>query len=322
MRANHKECGCDYTTDMSNAGDKLKVILLANRQKPAVVTALATFRPWLASRVELLAEPDITTLTREEARTLPTADLILVLGGDGTILAQARHMVDMGAPLLGVNFGKLGFLAEFSLDDVFKHWKLIEARACRISRRLMIRTSVYDTPNCVQAAAGAPPRTLRYQAIALNDAVITAGAPFRTIDLALQFDPQKHASHATTFTSDGVIVATPSGSTAYNLSAGGPIVSSDMGALVITAMCPHSLAFRPIVVDADCEVVLRLDRLNSGTTLVIDGQLSHPLATGQEVVIERYERPLLLAQNPDLNYWKMLAKKLHWAAKPRGVSTQ
>jgi NAD+ kinase len=297
---------------MTQAAGPLKVILLANRQKPAVVAALTTFRPWLASRVQLLAEPDITTLTREQANTLPKADLILVLGGDGTILAQARHMVDMGAPMLGVNFGKLGFLAEFSLDDVHKHWALIEKRDLRISQRLMIQTTVYDRPARAK-------RVMRYQDIALNDAVITAGAPFRTIDLALMFDPEKYdGSHATTFTSDGVIVSTPSGSTAYNLSAGGPIVSSDLNALVITAMCPHSLAFRPLVVDAGCEVVLRLDRCNAGTTLVIDGQLSHPLAAGQEVVIQRYVRPLLLAQNPELNYWKMLAKKLHWAAKPRG----
>ena len=293
----------------------LKVILLANLQKPAVVTALTDFRPWLQSRVQLLAEPDITTLTREIASTLPKADLILVLGGDGTILAQARHMVDMGAPMLGVNFGKLGFLAEFSLEDVHKNWQLIEDRGCRVSHRMMITTAVYDRP---APEGGVDNRVPCYQAIALNDAVITAGAPFRTIDLAIQFDPRKNAGHATTFTSDGVIVATPSGSTAYNLSAGGPIVSSDLAAFVITAMCPHSLAFRPIVVDGNCEIVLRLDRCNAGTTLVIDGQLSHPVAAGQELVIQRYARPLLLAQNPDLNYWKMLAKKLHWAAKPRG----
>lgn len=294
----------------------LKVILLANRQKPAVVAAMADFRPWLAERVHILAEPDINTLTREIAHTLPPADLILVLGGDGTILAQARHMVDMGAPMLGVNFGKLGFLAEFSLDDVHKHWHLIETRQCRVSRRLMIQTSVYDRP--ATSDGKTEDRVLCYRAIALNDAVITAGAPFRTIDLALQFDPRTQSGHATTFTSDGVIVSTPSGSTAYNLSAGGPIVSPDLSALVITAMCPHSLAFRPIVVDAAGEVVLRLDRCNAGTALVIDGQLSHTLAAGQEIVIERYVRPLLLTQNPDLNYWKMLSKKLHWAAKPRG----
>jgi NAD+ kinase len=293
-----------------------RVLILANRQKPPVVAALDSFRPWLASHAEIVAEPDIAKLSREAAAALPRADLALVLGGDGTLLAQARNLIDLDLPILGINFGKLGFLAEYSLDDLRRHWGAIAADQVRRTRRVVIEVSVHDR----EARFGDPasPRPV-WESIAVNDAVITAGAPFRMIELELTIDPGPDTDGATTFMGDGVIVATPSGSTAYNLAAGGAIVSPDLDALCLTPICPHTLAFRPIVISATTPLLLRVNRANEGTTLVIDGQLPLNLRAGQQVFIRRHARPLILVHNPDLSYWKMLSKKMHWAARPRGA---
>jgi NAD+ kinase len=298
-----------------------RVLILANLAKPLVASALESLRPWLAERSDVVAEPDIETLTRESARTLPRADLALVLGGDGTLLAQARHVVDLGIPLLGVNFGKLGFLAEFSLDDLHRNWDTIVNDGCHTSHRLMLEVRTDGRPDPTEAdfapAPFEPTEHETIEAVALNDVVITAGPPFRMIELEVTVDIGQPNAGGTTFSGDGVIIATPSGSTAYNLSAGGPIVSPDLDALCITPLCPHSLAFRPIVASAPSGIRVLVKAANEGTTLVVDGQLPVKLGGGQEVLIHYHPRRLILVQNPALNYWKMLAKKMHWAARPR-----
>lgn len=289
----------------------MRVMILANHAKPQVTEALKAFRPWLAERAEIVAELNSAEVTAATAANLPAADLALVLGGDGTLLAQARALVDRPEPLLGVNFGKLGFLAEFSLADLKAHWDDIAAGRCRTSERMILDVEV------IGRRAGDQRGTPRFDCVALNDAVITAGPPFRMVELELLIDPNAHRGQPTIFSSDGVIVSTPSGSTAYNLAAGGPIVSPDVEAVCITPLCPHSLSFRPIVASAASTLNLRLRRANPGTTLVIDGQRSITLEEGDEVRISRDRRRLTLLHNPTLNYWKLLAEKLHWAARPR-----
>ncbi len=294
-----------------------RLILLANRDKVSVVDALVSLRPWLEKRAAIVAEPDPRELTRASAAQLPEADLAIVLGGDGTLLAQARQLVDRDIPLLGVNFGKLGFLAEFSVDTLMDHWDAIANRHCRMSERMLMQAAVYEAnvPDCGQNGDNAPPPV--FESLALNDAVITAGPPYRMIELALMIDPQVMRSSATVMAADGVIIATPSGSTAYNLAAGGPIVSPEVDAFCVTPLSPHTLAMRPLVVNARSSICVRVIRANEGTTLVIDGQQSRPLAAGQQLLVRQYPKRLRIVQNPDLNYWKMLAKKLGWAARPR-----
>jgi NAD+ kinase len=294
-----------------------RVILLANLDKAAVAEALVELRPWLERRAQIVAEPDSRSLTRISAAHLPEADLAIVLGGDGTLLAQARQLVDRDVPLLGVNFGKLGFLAEFSIEGLKEHWPAIAEGECLISRRLMMHVAVFgpDAPDC-----GSDPRSMPvpiFESLALNDAVITAGAPFRMIELALAIDPAIMRSSATAMSADGVIIATPSGSTAYNLAAGGPIVSPEVDAFCVTPLCPHTLAMRPLIVSAGSHICVRVIRANEGTTLVIDGQVSTPIAAGRQLLITRHPLRLKIVQNPELNYWKMLARKMGWAARPR-----
>jgi len=281
-----------------------RVVLLSNTSKPAVVDALATFRPWLSQRAEIVLDTDSRAEKKIDAERV---DLVIVLGGDGTLLAQARRAVDLGAPIVGVNLGKLGFLAEFSLDELKAQWDLVSGNRCPIDERVMIDATVF-------APGGDEPT---FRSLAMNDCVITAGPPYRMIELELTIGPDRRKSGGTVFGGDGVIVATPTGSTAYNASAGGPIVAPDVEAIVVTPICPQSLAFRSILAHGNDEVAIKLHQANQGTTLVIDGQVQHPMETGSVLRIRTYDKRIRLVTNPAVGYWKRLAKKMHWAARPR-----
>jgi len=294
-----------------------RVIILANASKRGVAEALEAFRPWLRERAELVAEPDTRHFDRAAAGGLPEADLVLVFGGDGTMIAQARHLVDLELPMIGINFGKLGFLAEFQLEDVKTYWDALARGELRRSQRVMLEVMVFEpgAADCRVDRLDATHR--RYHGLAANDVVLAAGPPFRMIEIEMAFDPTLEGGDGTVVSGDGVIVATPSGSTAYNLAAGGPIVSPEVDAFCVTPICPHSLAFRPTILHADSAILLRLRGANEGTTLVIDGQESLHLAEQEQVFLRRHEKTIHLLRNPRRSYWEMLAHKLHWAARPR-----
>ncbi len=282
---------------------KKKVLLISNLTKPAVVEALRTFRPWLEEHAEIVA--DLTGHSDQPVEA-PGAEIAIVLGGDGTLLAQARRIVDLGLPMVGVNFGKVGFLAEFSLDQLKHHWEEILKDQCPMSRRVMLRATVRGPGN--QPA---------FTHLAMNDVAITAGPPFRMIRLEINVNPNRWGPSGTTFSGDGVIVATPTGSTAYNLSCGGPILAPDVDGYVISAISPYTLSFRPIVVSGQDRLTIRLQTANEGTTLVIDGQVLHPVKQGFTVEIETNPKWIQLVTNPTMGYWKTLAKKMRWAQPPR-----
>ncbi len=292
-------------------------MILANRGKEQVARAMQAFGPWLKQRAEVVAEVDTLKMSQAHAASLPPADLALVLGGDGTFLSQARAMIGLDVPLLGINFGKLGFLAEFTIESFKQHWDAILAGQCRTTQRMMVDVRVFaqDSPQWGEPDQAMPKPI--FQAVAMNDAAITAGPPYRMVEIGLAIDPRRSHSSATKFAGDGLIIATPSGSTAYNMAAGGPIVSPGVDALTITAICPQSLAFRPIVLNADLEVWLTLHSANDGTTLVIDGQESWKLQAHQQVLVTRHSKTVRLVHNPDYSYWSMLAQKMQWAARPR-----
>lgn len=303
-----------------------RVLLLCNRGKPHVEDALRGFRPWLTERAEVVAEHGTREMTAETAAALPDADMALVLGGDGTVLSQARALVGRGMPMLGINFGKLGFLAEFTVESVKLHWEAIAAGRCRVSERIMLEVSVFEAGAPLWGGAngdgnggGASPSMPDpvFRGLALNDAVINAGEPFRMVEIELIIEPAWSRQSATTFHGDGLVVSTPSGSTAYNLSAGGPIVSPGIDGLCVAPLNPQSLAFRPIVFSGLCDAWMMLHRANPGTTLVLDGQVSTGLKVGQQVRVVKHHQTFKLIHNPDLSYWSMLANKMHWAVRPK-----
>ena len=306
---------------MPERADTLRLIILANTQKQAVRDALEQLRPWLEKRARILAEPQIQNLSRRSACELPQADLALVLGGDGTMLAQARLLTDLRVPLLGVNFGKLGFLAEFSLADLKRHWVSVADGTCRTTRRLMIEVLVFDADAADCRVDRLDMEHCKLRSLALNDAVVTAGEPFRMLEMQLAIEPGSTRSDvdATRMAGDGMIICTPTGSTAYNIAAGGPIVSPGVEALCITPICAHSLAFRPLVVRPDSGICIRLISANAGTTLVIDGQETVKLSAHEQIYVRKHPHPLLLVRNPEISYWTMLNQKMHWAARPSKV---
>lgn len=306
--------------------DRPRVLLLSNLSKPLVGEALETFRPWLAEHADIVGEFGTRSVGDIKLGDLPEADLSLVLGGDGTLLGQARIMVERDIPILGINFGKLGFLAEFSVEDVKKHWPLIASGKARMTERIMLEVAVY--PEGAPQWGGlngdgdhesSPMPDPVFKGTALNDAVIVAGPPYRMVEIELIIEPQWSRKSATTFAGDGVVVSTPSGSTAYNLSAGGPIMSPGIDGMCVAALNPQSLAFRPIVFNGNCDCWMHLHRANEGTALVLDGQGSTPLKVGQQIAIKKYAKTLSLVQNPELSYWTMLSHKMHWAVRPRRV---
>ena len=282
-----------------------RLLLIANLQKPEVCKALETLRPWLRQRAEVVAELDAY-----ETGSIDTdgIDLAMILGGDGTMLAQGRRLVDADIPLMGINFGKLGFLAPFTLEQVRSSWDQLVEGQLPISRRVMVEATIGNGDDRNEAD---------FRSLAINDCVITAGEPFRMIELELIVNPDKPGAVGTVFAGDGVIVSTPTGSTAYNLSAGGPILAPDVNGLIVTPLCPQSLAFRPIVLSVEDEILLRARRTNPGTTVVLDGQITSPLAEGATLTLRSHDRKLKVINNPQASYWQTLISRMHWAARPR-----
>ncbi|MDX2132463.1 MAG: NAD(+)/NADH kinase [Planctomycetota bacterium] len=281
-----------------------RVLLLVNPEKPSAGSAGAAVRELIARHGALVGE------VRADGAPLPDAardaDLVIVLGGDGTLLSQARRCLGLSAPLLGVNLGRLGFLAEFDLSSLVEQApQLLGDDELSIARLPVFR---------VEVLRGG--RT-EFSGLAINDAVITAGPPFRMISLTLSIDGGPGPS----LLGDGLIISTSLGSTAYNLSAGGPILSPRIDALAVTPIAAHSLAFRPVVVPSDSFIEVTLERANAldghGTTLVLDGQNTARLLANDLVRVSRDAHEVRLVQNTRTGYWARLISKLNWASPPQ-----
>ncbi|MEO0512363.1 MAG: NAD(+)/NADH kinase [Planctomycetota bacterium] len=284
-----------------------RVLLLINREKPEAEAAGESVRAAIARHGTLVDELDARggPLTNVDA-----ADLIVALGGDGTLLGVARRSVGLGIPLLGVNVGKLGYLAEFDASDIERDAPLLFGSGELVTGSLPILRASVDR-------AGRADRPPEDAGIALNEGVITAGPPYRLLRLGLRING--HA--AATVEGDGLIVSTPLGSTAYNVSAGGPIAHPLVDALLITPIAAHSLGFRPIVVPGSAEVSIDVVTANGspdgGTSLVLDGQSPARLDAGDTVRLGTDDRRVRFVRNPRRNYWQTLSAKMHWARSPR-----
>ena len=290
----------------------MRVYLVANIDKPDVRPALDELVPWMGKRVSIAG---IDTTLKIDLSGVE-ADVVIVLGGDGTLLSAARRLGGRQVPLLGVNFGRLGFLASFTPAQFRDHFDGLVTGTLPVAPRLVLETSVVDASvecrldDCADVA-----HRRRFVATALNDAVITAGPPFHMIGLEVRADGDRESG--VRYFGDGLIVSTPSGSTAYNVSAGGPIIDPGVEAICITPICPHSLSFRPVVLPSRTSVVIVASKVNEGTTLFCDGQASTQLRAGDRVVLRRSPHDVLLIENPSARQWRSLAEKLNWAVGPR-----
>lgn len=280
--------------------------VVAKAKSPLLARTLAeALPPFLDRGWSVRGEADLVPAWREaglpeatlEAGALEgtAADLGLVLGGDGTLLAAARRVGLQGAPLLGINLGSLGFLTAHPASAARQAVEAFFAGTLRPDRRLLLHAELR------RGAERLLSQTL------LNDAVLAKGALARIMDLRLRVG----AEDAGLLKADGLIVATPTGSTAYSLSAGGPILHPALEALVVTPICPHTLTLRPSVVPADREIAVTVGDAEDAY-LTLDGQVGHAVQPGDAVLIRRSEATLTLLQRPDHNHYGLLQQKLHW----------
>jgi NAD+ kinase len=287
-----------------------RVFLVANVGKPRVGRALEQWRPWIAERADIVGTETDGAYNLAEL----DADLIVVLGGDGTLLSVTRRLQGRRIPIMGVNFGRLGFLASFTPDNFQQHLEQYLRQGLPTASRQLLEASVIASEViCPLHDPAEVARNRRFVATALNDAVVTAGPPFHMIELSIAAE----IDSGIRYFGDGVIVSTASGSTAYNVSAGGPIISTGIEALCITPICPHSLSFRPVVVSSSITLLIVAVRVNDGTTLFCDGQASTRLMAGDKVVLRRSDHAALLVEDPKAREWRSLAEKLNWAIGPR-----
>ena len=230
-------------------------------------------------------------------------DLVIVLGGDGTLIGMASRVANAGAdiPILGVNFGSLGFLTEITLPEMFPALESVLDGSAQIEARLMLRA-----------------RTIREGAVfsdrlALNDVVITRGAMSRIIDLAVAIGDQP----VMRVRADGLIIASPTGSTAYNLAAGGPIVHPAVDAFLLTPIAPHMLTNRPIVVPAAAEIRVQpaIGASNDELFVTLDGQSGHAVQPDDTIMVQRAERPVRLVRATARTYFDVLREKLKWSER-------
>jgi len=279
-----------------------RVFLIGNARKPGASEAFHRLRTWLDER-GVLAGADLSG--RPESINDSNPDLIIVLGGDGTLLSVGQAIRHRQVPIVGVNLGKLGYLADFAADELEHDLDRILTDSSLVSRRMTLDVSVI------------PPNNPEWDGIALNDCVIRVGQPFRTVNLALTIDDWP----VTTIVSDGLILATPTGSTAHNMASGGPIVQPDVDAIVLTPMCPHSLTHRPVVVGPGAVVGITVHPTSEGAAVVLDGQAVHPVPGGTGISVKKSRQTFQLVRNPRRKAWETLIQKLKWGQPLAGPGT-
>jgi NAD+ kinase len=280
----------------------MRIFVLGNGQRPGVPEEAERLLPFLRQHAEVVGYD----LFQEQDLGCLDADLALVLGGDGSILRAARQMGYCQLPVLGVNLGKLGFLADLSPDEVLRCFPAVVRGDYRVSRHVMFECVVTEAGD--DPAAPAASRTF----LGLNEVVVHAGPPFHMIDLDLEVDGEAISR----FSGDGLILSTPVGSTGHNLSAGGPILGQELAAFVITPICPHMLSNRPVVESADKTYTIVVRRASAGTTLIVDGQENIPMTVRHRVTVRRAPVSFLLVKVSGHSYYQTLRDKLRWGVGP------
>jgi NAD+ kinase len=285
-----------------------RIGVVVKRHQPDALQTLCRLTEWLNQRsIILVGGPEIERERIEhesgcsveevqEDQLAASVDLILVLGGDGTMIGTARMLGDREVPVIGVNYGGLGYLAEFRIEELFGALESILKGEYKLEKRVMLAVELFRGEDNVSRSR------------VLNDVVINKSALARIIEIEAYLNNQ----FVNSFRADGLIVSTPTGSTAYNLSAGGPVIYPSMNAIVITPICPFTLSNRPIVVPDDAEIELRLKTEEEEVALTLDGQVGFPLKVEDRVLIRKSRTTFNLVQPMNRNYFEVLRDKLRW----------
>ena len=279
-----------------------KVLIVGKRDSPESLPAIREVTRRVAARGVAVIHDAATAkaLGRGARRGDPAAaDLCVVLGGDGTLLAAARSLEGRRCPILGVNLGGLGFMTETGPEESGDVLEEVLAGRYSVGRRMTLDATLVRGR-----------RTVASQAV-LNDVVIAKSALARMIELEVAID----GADVTRYRADGLIVSTPTGSTAYSLSAGGPIIHPEMSALLIAPICPHTLTLRPLVVPASASIEVTLATPDSEVYLTLDGQVGQPLRGGDRVRVRRGAQPVLMVRSRRRSYYEVLRRKLGWGGR-------
>jgi NAD+ kinase len=281
---------------------RIGIICKAERPEPAEI--LKKFLPWLRSKgheafldIETAEALNVEGYSRDHIPLL--VDIIIVLGGDGTMLNVARLVGEKGIPILGVNLGGLGFITEVNRDEIFEAVEKVLSGNCSVEDRIMLAAFVYRHGEKIA------------DFIVLNDVVINKGALARIIDM----DTYVNKSYVATFKADGLIVSTPTGSTAYSLSAGGPILYPTLNSIVITPICPHTLTNRPIVLPDDCIIEIIMRSESEDAFLTLDGQVGFSLKKNDMIDVRKCDWTTKLLIPCERDYFHVLRTKLKWGER-------
>jgi len=277
--------------------------MVIKRGHPQAVALAAALAQWLHSRgVELFAEPEVAAPIEAEALAKPElarrADLIVVLGGDGTLLSIARFVGERETPILGVNLGALGFLTQAAMDEARSSVERVLEGDYSVDRRITLEAEISTSDGALKHRAGVK---------ALNDVVIHK----RQLGRLLELDVLADGQHFCSYRADGLIVATPTGSTAYALSAGGPIIFPTLEVVVLAPICPHTLSNRPVVLPDSCALEIRVEATDHDAMLTADGQEGVSLGARDRAVICKGAHPVALVRSSH-SYFEIWRNKLRW----------
>jgi len=280
-----------------------KIGIIAKGNKPEAVQVVKELVGWLTDRtVECFIEPEMAKAVPHpslDKKEMPGAvDMVVVLGGDGTLLAAARALQQKRVPLLGVNLGGLGFLTEITLAELYPMLEQILRGDYKTDERMLLEVRIWRKKKVID------------EFTVLNDVVINKGALARIIELETSVDD----AYLTTFRADGLVIATPTGSTGYSLSAGGPIVYPSLQSIIITPICPHNLTNRPIIVPKEAVIGVTLRSGDAEVFLTLDGQVGFKMELQDRMEVKKGEGAISLIKSPSKGYFEVLRAKLMWGA--------
>ena len=289
-----------------------RIGFVANLDKPDVLEVTKRARELaVAEGIEVMVETELGAAIGNGAQALPPEDIarqvdvVLSFGGDGTFLRGARLVGDSGTPILGINLGSLGFLAEVRVEEVADAIHSLHEGEYLLEKRQRVGAEIHRDGEIV------------FSVDALNDVALNMGPTARAIDLEISVDGIRIGRYL----ADGMIIASPTGSTAYNLSAGGPIVEASMDALVVNPICPHTLGVRPLILGPGRVVELRLHECEGGR-LTGDGQVSAEVSAGDRIVFPLEQSPCYFLRLPRRNLFQIIQEKLRWGGLPRNRASQ
>jgi NAD+ kinase len=282
--------------------------IIANPKKPDVKETVQRIISWAEKNdVEFYLGQEMESIIENKAKVFPRdelprkAEIIISLGGDGTMLATARAVGKNGNPILGINLKSFGFITEIKADQLDITLTRLLKKDFRIEPRMVLKAQVVGDKEP--------------DLFALNDMVIDKGGVARLIQMHLYDNEEFICSYS----ADGLIVSTPTGSTAYSLASGGPIINPRLNAIIVSPICPHTLASRPIIFLENDKLKVKVESTGErDAVLTADGQVARPIKSGKSVVVEKAEHTINLIRFPDSSFYDILRKKLHWGARPKG----